>query len=195
MSFWTTSTGENLASKSETERQSYTPPSNDFEPIPEGSVVRAYVKEAKWQKQYQSDEMFVQIRWKVVKPDAVGGREFNQKFWVKDADPSAKDPNGKRDKAKAMLMKVDALAGGKLAAGGSEPTDDHLLMALANKEMAVLVGEYNIENADGSRNTGNFARDNFPCEGTELIVKDAKPAKSTTSSGAVDDLDGDSIPF
>lgn len=187
MSFWSTSGGENLAAQTAEQAQAYTPPTNDMEPIPAGSKVRAFVKEAKWDKNADGDR-YVKLRWDVVKPDEVAKRVVFQKLWVKDPDPNAKNPNDKRDKALRMLAKIDALAGGKLAAKGSEPSDDELLVALADKQMVLALELWEMKGSDGEMMSGNWVRDVQPNEGTELVVGKAK------EKPAAPDLDDD-IPF
>jgi hypothetical protein len=189
MSFWSTSSGENLASQSKEQLENYTPPTNDLEPIPAGSKVRAFVKEAKWDKNMDGDR-YIKLRWDVMKPDEVAKRVVFQKLWVKDPDPNAKNPNDKRDKALRMLAKIDALAGGKLAAKGAEPTDDELLIALADKPMALCIELWEMKGSDGEMMSGNWVRDVKPAEGTELIVGKAKEKPKA----AFNDIDDD-IPF
>jgi len=188
MSFWSVSTGENLAAQTAEQRQQYTPPENNMEPIPAGSKVRAFIKEAKWDKTQDGDR-YVKLRWDVVKPDEVARRVIFTKLWVEDNDPNAKNPGDKRDKALRMLAKIDALAGGKLAAKGVEPSDDELLVALADKQMVLSVEVWEMEGRDGPM-SGNWVRDVKPCEGTELVVGKAK--KVDTHLGDDDDF---GIPF
>jgi hypothetical protein len=189
MSFWSTSSGENLASQTKEQAQAYTPPTNDLEPIPGKSKVRAFVKEAGWDKN-QNGDRYIKLRWDVTKPDVYAKRVVFQKFWVKDPDPNAKDPNGKRDKSLRMLAKIDALAGGKLAAKGSEPNDDELLIALANKEMVIAVELWEMKGSDGEMMSGNWIRDVYPLEGTAIDVGEVK-AKADASPRDLDD----EIPF
>jgi hypothetical protein len=192
MSFWSTSTGENLASQTAEQRQEYTPAENNMEPIPAGSKVRAFIKEAKWDKTQDGDR-YVKLRWDVVKPDEVARRVIFHKIWVKDSDPNAKNPGDKRDKALRMLAKIDALAGGKLAAKGAEPSDDELLVALADKQMVLCVELWEMEGRDGPM-SGNWVRDVKPCEGTELVIGKAKEEPKKDANGNWNDLDDD-LPF
>ena len=190
MSFWATSTGENLAAQSKEQAAAYTPPEGgNLEPIPGKSKVRAYVKEAGWDKNDKGDR-YIKLRWDVTKPDTYARRVIFQKLWVKDPDPNAKNSEDKRDKALRMLAKIDALAGGRLAAKGSEPSDDELLIALANKEMVIAVELWEMEGRDGPM-SGNWVRDVYPLEGTALVIGEAKAAAANTSLGD-DDL---GIPF
>lgn len=187
MSFWSTSSGENLAAQTREQAQNYTPPTNDLEPIPAGSKVRAFVKDAKWDENPQGDR-FIKLRWDVLKPDSVAKRVVFQKLWVKDPDPNAKNPEDKRDKALRMLAKIDALAGGKLAAKGGEPSGDDLLLALADKQMVLGIELWEMKGSDGSPMSGNWVRDVYPCEGTDLKVPEPEKAKGAP------EIDDD-IPF
>jgi len=187
MSFWSVSTGENLAAQTKEQREEYTPATGDLEPIPAGSKVRAFVKEAKWDKNPDGDR-YIKLRWDVVKPEEVAKRVIFQKLWVKDDDLNAKNPGDKRDKALRMLAKIDSFAGGKLAAKGAEPTDDDLAIALQDKQMVICVEIWEMEGRDGEQMSGNWVRDVKPCEGTALAVGKAK------EKPAAPDIDDD-IPF
>ena len=66
-------------------------------------------------------------------------RKLFQKLWVKDDNPSAKDPAKKREQAKRMLMAIDAFAGGKLRASGQEPTDDLMQTSIEGRPMLIKV--------------------------------------------------------
>ena len=188
MSFWSTSTGENLAAQTNEQAQAYEPESGNLDPIPGKSKVRAFIKDVKWDD-YQ-DANFIKIRWDVLKPDEYAKRVVFQKLWVRDPDPNAKDPDKKRDSALKMLRKIDALAGGKLGAAGVEPTDDSLLLALKDKQMVIAVELWEMKGDDGVMRSGNWVRDVLPCEGTPLEIGEAPKPKG----GAHDDLD-DEIPF
>jgi hypothetical protein len=189
MSFWSTSSGENLASQTKEQAASYTPPTNDLTPIPGKSKVRAFIKEAGWDKNDKGDR-YIKLRWDVTKPDEYAKRVVFQKLWVKDPDPSAKNPDDKRDKALRMLAKIDAMAGGKLAAKGTEPSDDELLIALANKEVVIAVELWEMEGRDGPM-SGNWVRDVYPLEGTALVIGEAKSPAAPKGGGEIDD----DIPF
>ena len=185
MSFWSTSTGENLAAQTNEQAQSYAPESGNLDPIPGKSKVRAFIKDAKWDE-YQ-DANFIKIRWDVLKPEEYANRVVFQKLWVRDDDPNAKDPAKKRDNALKMLRKIDALCGGKLGAAGVEPTDDSLLLALGDKQMVIAVEVWEMKDQNGNPISGNWVRDVLPCEGTALEIGEApKPVK--------DEIDDD-IPF
>lgn len=194
MTFWSTSTGEDLA-KTPVQAGEYETPSTNMDPIPDGSTVLAYIKEAKWDtgKPEDGSPRFINLRWDVMEPEAVKNRVIFQKIWAKDPDPQAKKPDDKRDKALKMLAAIDANAGGKLAAKGAEPTNDELLVALANKPMAITVKVWSMTGNDGSTMEGNWVCAVAP-KGKELVVKDA-PKKPASGGGAnYDDLDDD-IPF
>jgi len=192
MSFWSTSTGEDLA-QSEAPKE-YSAGGGDFELIPDGSTVMAFVEEAKWAKGREDDgePRYINIKWKVQEPEQVARRVVFQKLWVKDPEPNAfkkgkEDADKKRDKALRMLSTIDANAGGKLAKAGGEPTDDQLALALVNKPMILTVKVWEIGD-----NTGNWVAAVAPNGSKELAVKgDAKPKGG---GSLADDLDDD-LPF
>jgi len=151
MTFWSTSTGEDL-SKQPTQAGEYEAPGGgNMDPIPDGSTVLASIKEAKWDRTKPEDgaDAFVSLRWDVMEPESVKNRVVFQKLWVKDDDPKAKDPKKKRDNALKMFSAIDANCGGKLAAKGTEPSDDELLVALANKAMAITLKVWEMETSQG----------------------------------------------
>lgn len=182
MSFWTTSTGEDIAA--EQPQKEYDAGGGNFEPLPDGSTVAAFVETAKWDANKDGDR-YINIKWKVEAPEAYAGRIVFQKLWVKDADPNAKDINAKRDKALRMLATIDANAGGKLAKKGTMPTDDELAIALTSKQMTLSLGVWEMGDA-----SGNWVRKVAP-KGGETKVPGPKPQ---TKGDPFDDLD-DEIPF
>lgn len=200
MSFWSTSTGESAATDTSKE---YEAPSGNMDPIPDGSTVLAFIKDAKWEKGQEMDgsPRYINLQWKVEEPSDVNGRVVFQKLWVSDADPNiAKDRKlspeqveqkqaKKRDNALKMLASIDANCGGKLAADGGEPTNDSLLIALANKPMAVTVKVWEMKTNDGMM-TGNWICAVAP-KGKELKVTGV--VKGEAKQGYVD-LDDD-LPF
>lgn len=192
MSFWSTSTGDDL-SKTETPKEYEAPGGGNMDPIPDGSTVLAFVREAGWDKNEAGDR-YIKLRWDVTQPESVARRVIFQKLWVKDPDPNAKNDEAadkKRDNALKMLAAIDANAGGKLAANGGEPTDDQLLIALANKEMAITVKVWSMKASDGSTMEGNWICAVAP-KGKELKVPEAKPKPGGVAN--FDDL-GEQIPF
>jgi hypothetical protein len=191
MSFWSTSAGEDLT-KQPVQREYEAPAGDALEPIPDGSTVLAYIKEAKWDKD-KNDNRYVKIRWDVLEPASVAKRVVFQKLWVLDDDPNAKDAaaaNKKRDNALKMLMAIDANCSGKLAAKGSIPSDDDLALALTSASMLILCKVWSMKAADGSEMSGNWIAGVFPKGSRDVKVPEAakKPAPG------FDDL-GDDIPF
>jgi len=187
MSFWSTSTGEDLT---KTEAPKEYDAGGGYVTIPDGSTVLAFIKEAKWATGRDEDgnPRYISVQWKVQEPEAVNGAVVFQKLWVTDSDPNAKDPAKKRDKALRMLQTIDANCGGKLAANGGMPTDDQLAIALLNKEMAITCKIWEMGDA-----TGNWVAAIAP-KGKELKLTGDVVREGGGTTSATDDLD-DSIPF
>lgn len=186
MSFWSTSTGTSATEKVET---SYDAGGGQMELIPDGSTVLAFIKKAEWKEGREQDGYpnYINIQWSVEEPESLARRVVFQKLWVKDDDPNAKDPAAKRDKALKMLATIDANAGGKLAAAGTEPTDDSLALALHTKQMVITVKVWEMKTSSGKMD-GNWVAAVQP-KGTELKVPDGK-----FDGGGLDEL-SDEIPF
>lgn len=194
MSFWSTSTGESAATDTSKE---YEAPSGNMDPIPDGSTVLAFIKDAKWETGQERDgsPRYINLQWKVEEPSDVNGRVVFQKLWVSDTDPNAKTQekaDKKRDNALKMLASIDANCGGKLAADGGEPTNDSLLIALANKPMVLTLRVWSMKASDGSDMSGNWVS-GVAARGKELKVKEGIP-KPNNGGGSSADLDDD-IPF
>lgn len=111
-----------------------------LEPIPDKTDVLAAPYEAKWDE-YQGEE-YISISWNVLKPQAYSNRKIFQKLKVNDPK--------KAEKAKRMLMAIDANAGGHLRASGKLPTDGMLTKALLNKQMILKVGVWKIDDKSGN---------------------------------------------
>ena len=186
-SFWTTSAGatatENVKAEGTYEAAGNT------DPLPDNSSVLAFVEQAGWKRGRDEDGApeYLNIQWRVQEPESVARRVVFQKLWVTDADPNAKDSAAKRDKALAMLAKIDAIAGGKLAKIAGKPDDDQIALALQNKFAVLKLGVWEMGEA-----TGNWVKAISP-KGHELSV----PAtlKRGESKKPYDDIDEDSIPF
>ena len=194
MSFWSNSEGEDL-SKTEVAKEYEAPGGGDMAPIPDGSTVRALIKEASWAEKKEGGDRHIKIRWDVTAPASVARRVVFQKLWVLDDDPNAKDPAKKRDNALKMLMAIDANCAGKLSARGEKPTDDSLALALIGHEVAITLKVWDMIGSDGKHMEGNWVCAVSP-KTKPLVVKDAPAPKADASGGAagLDDL-GDSIPF
>ena len=172
----------------------------NLEPIPEGSTVIAAVEAAAWKDDKDGNE-FLEVKWRVAKPEAFANRVIYQKLWVTDADPRAKDEAAakkKQDNARRLLSRIDAEAGGKLARKSGKPTDDELAVALQNKLMAIKVMVWAMKGNDGSDMSGNWIAavmsKTKPVEITSAAPPKAQAVKVQTSQGFVDDLDDD-VPF
>lgn len=130
--------------------------SGDLSPIPAETSCLASIDEAKW-AQDRENNVFISLRWTVLQPVEYKNRKIFQKLWVSDADPKAKDPGKKRDKALKMLAAIDTNAGGKLLAKADAPTDESLSSCLTNKPMIIKVMVWKIEDKEsGETKSGNW---------------------------------------
>lgn len=132
MSFFTLSTGQQVASNGTMEMGG-----GDIPPIPNNTNVLAAIDEAKWEE--YDGIRFISFRWNVLQPSEYANRKIFQKVQVMNTDPN------KRDKAIAMLAAIDANAGGKIVAAGREPTDQDLLLNLANRPMVLNLQVWEIK--------------------------------------------------
>lgn len=196
MSFWTTSAGTSATENVKAEG-TYEAPGSGSDPLPDNSSVLAFIEKAEWAKGRDEDgnPEYINLQWRVEQPESVARRVVFQKLWVTDADPSAKDPSAKRDKALAMLAKIDAIGGGKLAKVEGKPTNDQLALALQNKAAVLKVGVWEIEEGGVVKASGNWVKAISP-KGHELHVPEMKAQTGGGSAGGsgYDDLDDD-IPF
>lgn len=160
----------------------------DFEPIPSNTTCLAIVDEAKWQTSRDGFD-HISLRWSVLQPEAYKNRKIFQKLWVTDDDPSAKDPEKKREKARMMLAAIDANAGGKLRAAGGLPTDELMGVALTNKPMLIRVMMWKIkdENTDEIK-TGNWIGKVSSRNSTTDKVSDVKAAAPAPKKKAEADI-------
>lgn len=194
MSFWDLDDGESAV----TGEKEYQAPTGGFKLIPDGSSVLAMIDEAEWAKD-QDDNEYISLRWSVMEPEDYANGKIFQKLWVTDDDPRAKDGKAsakKRDNAKKMLAAIDANAGGKLARKANRPTDDDLMLALANKPMVITVKVWEMEGRDGPM-SGNWICACAPKTKGVNITDAAVPvsAKRGETKRPADDLDADEIPF
>lgn len=151
--FWGLSTGEDTTTKTD---GSFDAGGGNLQPIPNDTSVLAAIDEAKWDKD-NSGNRFISLRWAVLQPEELSNRRVYQKLWVLDAEPKAKDPIKKRDKAKLMLGAIDMNAGGKLLAKPVMPTDESLTLHLTNKPMIIKVMVWSMRDAQtGDMNSGNW---------------------------------------
>lgn len=182
MSFFTTSTGDNLAQNN---TGSFSMGGDDFAPIPKDTRVLAVCEEAKI-SEYQ-DKRYINLKWKIAQPKEFANRTIFQKIHVFESD------SAKRDKALRMLAAIDANAGGKLAKENREPTDKSLSAALTNRPMVLKLGVWELEDKSKS---GNWVQEVSAKKGAAEPAPAPKPAPAPAprATGGFDDMDDD-IPF
>lgn len=164
----------------------------NMDPMPEGTSILAMPDETKWAEDRSQNE-FLSIRWRVLKPEAYANRVVFQKLWVSDDDPRAKDPAKKKDKAKRMFAAIDANAGGKLGRKNAKPSDDELSLALISKQMVLRLGVWDMTGDDGKAMSGNYVQSVAPKEKPVSEVA-AAPKKAPGRPTPFDEDDSD-VPF
>ena len=181
--FWGLSDGGDAAEDVST---SYEVASGNFEAFPEGTKLLAMVTDAEWRKNDQTGLENLSLTWTVVKPEEVANRKVFQSLWLTDLQPEAKDPEKKRDKARRMFAAIDANAGGKLAKKPGKPDAEAILIALANMQMVIRLGEYEGRTRDGGTTTRNYVQAVAPkTEETYLPPPKARPvSRPAPRSGA-----------
>jgi hypothetical protein len=163
MSFWNL---ENLPENGEFETGG-----GDIKPIPADTQCIAAIDEAKWDHDRDGHE-YISLRWSILQPTEYNNRKVYQKLWVKDADPKAKDPAKKREKAIRMLTAIDFNAGGKLRAGGEEPTDEAMTLHLCGKPMIIKVMEWKMDDpVTGEVKVGNWVGAVSPKHNKPIVTK------------------------
>lgn len=165
-------------------------------PISNNTNLLAVIDEAKWDFTPQN-EQFISLRWAVLSPQEFANRKVFHKVKVLSANPK------QADKAKRMLAAIDANAGGKLAAAGSQPTDQSL-QVLLNKPMVIKVQVWEMENGEGVNKKGNWVcavspKSATPAAAPRPTARAMAPAPSAPyqhgpSSADLSDFDDD-IPF
>ena len=165
---------------------SYEVASGSFDAFPEGTKLLAMVTDAEWRKNDQTGLENLSLTWTVVKPEEVANRKVFQSLWLTDLQPEAKDPEKKRDKARRMFAAIDANAGGKLAKKPGKPSAEAILIALANKQMLIRLGEYEGKTRDGGTVQRNYVQAVGPkTEETYLPPQKDRPAsRQATRTGA-----------
>ena len=136
MSFWQLSDGTQAENTTTFESGG-----GNFDPIPDNTKCIAAIEEAKW-ADYQG-ESYINLKWRVMRPAEYANRVIFQKLHVmKHGD--------KGDKAKRMLMAIDANCGGKLAKLRDTPQDEDLMMSLVGKPVAIKVQVWEINGKTGN---------------------------------------------
>jgi len=113
-----------------------------IENIPDNTTCLAMIDEAGL-AEYQGDE-YINLRWLINEPAAYKGRKIFQKVRVFDVDDK------KADKAKKMLMAIDANCGGKLAQSDESPNDTAMAKALLHKPMLIKVMVWEMNDRSGN---------------------------------------------
>ena len=182
MSFWNTS--ENVAVVATTSFESQT----DMEPIPNNTLLRSVVTEAKWKDttdRQQADgkgDRCINLRWDVIDGE-YKNRVVFQNIWVSSIDGK------KRDKAIEMLAAIDANAGGKLMQLGREPSDIEMMSNLCNKPMVVRTAVWMKDDDNGVKIPGgNWINAVFD---PKTPTPKAAPKKPAAAQGGVPGFDDD----
>ena len=113
----------------------------EIQPIPNNTALIGAIEEAKWAD--WEGESYINLKWRVMRPAEYANRVIFQKLHVmKHGD--------KGDKAKRMLMAIDANCGGKLAKLRDTPQDEDLMMSLVGKPVAIKVQVWEINGKTGN---------------------------------------------
>lgn len=180
MSIFKLSTGGNAAS--ETKSGEFDSGGGNFDPIPDGTKVRAIITESKW-KEYQGAR-YINLQWQVVDGE-FKKRVIFQKVKVFENDAA------KADRQKMMLAAIDANCGGKLALVDGEPDDMDLTKALTNKPMVIKLAVWDM---DGK--TGNWVQavESGKAKPASAEKKEHAPEKKKPEPTPEPD-EGEDIPF
>jgi hypothetical protein len=116
--------------------------SQDIEPMPKDTQVKACIDEVKWDE--YNGERYISARWQVLAPKQFANRKIFQKIKVEESDVK------KRDKAIQMLAAIDANCGGKLMSAGIEPTDALMQKNLLMKPMVLLLDVWDMNGKKGN---------------------------------------------
>ena len=196
MSFWDLDDGTSAVSGD----KEFSAGGGDFDVIPKGTSVLVTVEDAHWKAGYQIQEEFVNLKVRVLKPEAYANRVLYFKLWVDDLDPGVKT-NGvfdnakaktKRDKHKKMLMAIDANSKGRLAKLTSRMDNDQLAMALVGGQFVATLGVWDKDDGGVKVPGGNWLMAAKP---KSAEISDGPAPKSKPKATPImDDLDDD-VPF
>lgn len=192
--FWNLSDGSDAT---DDVPESYELPGGNFEAFPEGTKLLAMVTDAEWRKNDQTRLENLSLTWTVVKPEEVANRKVFQSLWLTDSSPFAKDEKDaekKRDHARRMFATIDARAGGKLARSKTIPDAEAILIALANKQMLIRLGEYEGKTRDGGTVQRNYVQAVGPKTEETYLPQPTKRAPSRPAAPVTASFD-DEIPF
>lgn len=185
MSFWTDSTGTAMVAEKE-----FSAGGGDFEVIPKGTNCLVTVEDVGWRQGFQVEEEFVSLKLRILKPEGYANRVVFGKLWADQLDPGVKDKEKaekKRDKAKTMLMAIDANAKGKLAAGTARPTNEKLSLALIGAQFVATFGVW-----ENNGKTGNWLQAVGP---KSKEVSAGPQVRAKAKPPVDDDLEGDDVPW
>ena len=192
MSFWQKQDGSAVETSTTFESGG-----GEITPIPNNTALIGAIEEAKW-SEYQG-ESYINLKWRVMRPAEYANRVIFQKLHV--FDPK------KGDKAKQMLMAIDANCGGKLARLNDAPEDHDLMTALIGKPMAIKVQVWEINDKSGNwisavapaKSGQQQASTPHPAQQRQAPAQNAhNQAKSNgyqPQHAPVNQLDDDDLPF
>ena len=149
--------------------------SNDFAPIPKGTVVKVIAEEAGW-KSFEPNPEFVEIKWTITEGE-YKNRKIFQKIKTQENDPE------KAKKAMMMLGAIDHNCGGKLRNCTAKPTDQELTNALTFKPMYLKLDVWSLKTETGETKTGNH------------VVAVSSTAPQGQQKQVNNDIDEDLMPF
>ena len=112
----------------------------EIQPIPNNTALIGAIEEAKWAD--WEGESYINLKWRVMRPAEYANRVIFQKLKV------FSEKQG--DKAKRMLMAIDANCSGKLAKLRDTPQDEDLMMSLVDKPVAIKVQVWEINGKKGN---------------------------------------------
>jgi hypothetical protein len=155
----------------------------NMEPIPENTQLLAIIDESGWEEDKHNGGWMIELRWSVMQPETYKNRKVFQKLRMES--PDAK----KAEKAKRMLLAIDANAGGNIAKAGRKPNDTDLAVHLMNKPMVIKVLVWEMDGDDGEKRRGNWV-----CAVSPRKKQQAAPVAA--SAPIVETvIDDDLIPF
>lgn len=117
-----------------------------YELIPKGTQCLAYVEDSQVESQDTESgiDQFIELKWRILKPESVANRVIYQKIRIWDSDGK------KQNRAWMMLAAIDQNAGGIIGAQSSEPDDALLARALINKPMLIKLDVWDIGGKTGN---------------------------------------------
>ena len=168
----------------------------NFEPLPDGTKLKAFIEAAEWKFYDPENENvpYIDITWSIEQPEGYQNRKIFHQVKMYGDDPSsdhckADKQDAKMETARAMFWAIDKNAGGKLATLKRKPENEDLQRYLIGKSMLVTVGLWEINDK-----SGNWVRKIEPLGG-EIPAAKSQAKQAAKPAPKVDDLDEDLIPF